>query len=413
VEEILEGLEKVKEKQMRCPVCRSHDVSVFFRWKNAIVHQQFLVTTQQEAQQCKRGDIELRFCSNCGLIWNAVFDPQLLGYSAPYEATQMLSPTFQRYAENMAKYLIEKYDLRLNEILEIGCGDGSFLRLLCQLGHNRGIGFDPSWRSEGGKDMLETILIIPDYYSDRYANYQGDLVCCRHVLEHIHNPIEFLRELGRLTQARHPVFFFEVPNVSWSLRQLAVWDIYYEHCLCFSPSSLSYLFTLCGFNVLEVGEGFGGQYVWIESQFKSRKGESCFEFNIQKEVNELINEVKSFSIGYQRVIEHLTRTIKELTKRHLVVIWGAGAKAVTFLNLLDIQPNQIEFVVDINSKKWAAYVPGTGQKIVSPQFLWQYQPDVILVMNSEYLSEIGDMVKKLGITAKLWTVGTEMEEAHT
>ena len=400
---------------MQCPICDAHNVSVFFRWDNTIVQQQFLASTQQKAQQCKRGDIELWFCSNCGLIWNAVFNPQLLEYSGLYDATQMLSPTFQRYAEDIAKHLIQKYNLRSKEILEIGCGDGSFLRLLCQLGHNRGIGFEPSWRSEGSKDMPENTMVIPDYYSDRYANSQGDLVCCRHVLEHVHNPIGFLRNLGRLTKVRRPVFFFEVPNVSWSLRQLAFWDIYYEHCLYFTRSSLIHLFALCGFDVLEVQEGFGGQYVWIESRFESRKRKNHFKVDVSKEIYELASEVKAFSVDYQRMIENLRHRVNALTlsKHCQVVVWGAGAKAVAFLNLLDIPLSQIEFVVDINPRKWGTYALGTGQRIVSPRFLLQYEPDTILVMNPEYLSEIGDMVKKLGITAKLWVVGSEMEETLT
>lgn len=391
-------------KQVQCPICRSNDISIFYRWENAIVQQQFLMPTQRKAQQCKRGDIELGFCSNCGLIWNTTFNSQLLEYSAPYEATQMLSPTFQMYVEDLAKYLIKEYDLRSKEILEIGCGDGSFLRLLSQLGHNRGIGFDPSWRTESCRDMQKNITIIPDYYSDRYANYQGDLICCRHVLEHIHDPVGFLRDLTRLTQARHPIFFFEVPNISWSLRKVAFWDIYYEHCLYFSQASLRYLFNFCGFNVLEVREGFGGQYVWITSRFESPR-----DVSVSKEVCDLASEVKAFSVSCQRMKENLQHKVNTfaLSKHHRMVIWGAGAKAVAFLNLLNIQPTQIEFLVDINRKKWGAYVPGTGQRIVSPRFLLQYKPDVILVMNPEYLSEIGDMVGKMNIKAKLLVVGTE------
>ena len=40
--------------------------------------------------------------------------------------------------------LIRRYDLRGKEVIEIGCGKGEFLSLLCEVGDNRGVGFDPA-----------------------------------------------------------------------------------------------------------------------------------------------------------------------------------------------------------------------------------------------------------------------------
>ena len=82
-----------------------------------------------------------------------------------------------------------------------------------------------------------------------------------------------------------------------------------------------------------------------------------------------------------------------------VVVWGGGAKGVTFLNTLKTQ-DQIEYVVDINPRKQGRYVPGTGQQIVPPEFLRDYQPDVVIVMNPIYKSEIEQIIKGLGLTAK-------------
>ena len=50
-----------------------------------------------------------------------------------------------------------------------------------------------------------------------------------------------------------------------------------------------------------------------------------------------------------------------------VVIWGAGAKATTFLNLL--RPAAVEYVIDVNSRKHGKYMSGTGQMIVPPESL--------------------------------------------
>lgn len=67
-----------------------------------------------------------------------------------------------------------------------------------------------------------------------------------------------------------------------------------------------------------------------------------------------------------------------------IVLWGAGAKGVTFLNTQKAG-RQIEYVVDINPRKQGMYVAGTGQRIVAPEFLSKYRPETIL---AGYLPEL-------------------------
>lgn len=95
-----------------------------------------------------------------------------------------------------------------------------------------------------------------------------------------------------------------------------------------------------------------------------------------------------------------------------MVIWGAGARAVALLNLLKIQPNEMQYVVDINPKKWGAFVPGTGQEIVGPHLLLQYRPEIILVMNPQYIHEINRIVTNTGISGKTQVIQADLEETH-
>ena len=398
--------------EIQCPVCHASDFSTFFHWENAVAEQQFLQKTQFDAQHCRRGKIELGFCRECGMIWNTVFDPSLLNYAAPYDATQTLSTTFQKYATDTAQHLVDKYDIRGKDVIEIGCGDARFLKLLCELGGNHGIGFDPSWNNENNNELPETIKVIPDYYSDRHADYHADLICSRHMLEHIHNPIQFLQDLAHTTQKQRPLFFFEVPNASWSLRNFAFWDIYYEHCTYFSSVSLNRLFMSCRFDVLDIREGFDGQYLWVESKLNSPEKQNPYRLNTNWEINNLSREVGAFSQAQRRLFEALQRKISTLLKDKKVVIWGAGARAVALLNLLKIQPNEIEYVVDINPKKWGAFVPGTGQEIVGPHFLLQYRPNTILVMNPQYIHEIDRIVTNTGISGKTQVIQADLGETH-
>jgi hypothetical protein len=51
-------------------------------------------------------------------------------------------------------------------------------------------------------------------------------------------------------------------------------------------------------------------------------------------------------------------------------------------------------------------MPGTGQRIVPPQFLADYKPDYVILMNPIYRREVQADLDKMGLAATLLTVGT-------
>jgi hypothetical protein len=118
-------------------------MEIFYELERVPVHSVLLLPTREEAITYPRGDIRLGFCRACGFISNTAFDPSLHEYSERYEETQGYSPTFNAFARRLAEHLIERYDLHGKDIIEIGCGKGEFITLLCDLGGNRGIGIDP------------------------------------------------------------------------------------------------------------------------------------------------------------------------------------------------------------------------------------------------------------------------------
>src|SRR5688572_2141086 len=159
-----------------CPACGGPAASqfLFYEARRVPVHSVLLMPTRAEALSFPQGDIRLAFCRTCGLISNTAFDPRTQAFSARYEETQGFSPTYQDFAHSQAEELIERYDLRGKEIIEIGCGKGEFLSLLCALGDNRGIGFDPAY-VEGRADERagRGVTFIRDLYSEKYAGYRA------------------------------------------------------------------------------------------------------------------------------------------------------------------------------------------------------------------------------------------------
>ena len=100
-------------------------------------------------------------------------------------------------------------------------------------------------------------------------------------------------------------------------------------------------------------------------------------------------------------MDYWIRTIGEFARDgKRIVLWGSGSKAVAFLTSLKLS-DDIEYVVDINPYRHGRYLPGTGHEIVSPEFLQQYRPHKVIVMNPVYCSEIRQELDKLNVVADL------------
>jgi hypothetical protein len=64
----------------------------------------------------------------------------------------------------------------------------------------------------------------------------------------------------------------------------------------------------------------------------------------------------------------------------------------------------VQYVVDINRYRQDKFMPGTGQRIVAPEFLREVQPDHVIAMNPIYREEIARDLDRLGLRATLHTV---------
>lgn len=384
-----------------CPSCGQSNMSVFYEARNVPVNSCLLLSTRRQALSFPRSDVILGFCEACGFISNVAFDASRVNYSSVYEDQQCYSSTFNAFARDLARRLIERHNLHNKSILEIGCGKGDFLALLCELGDNRGIGIDPAYiRGRVKTETSRRLKFVKDYYSERYAKYPGDLICCRHTLEHIYKTADFVNTIRRAIGDRpNTLVFFEVPDVTRVLRELAFWDIYYEHCSYFSLGSLARLFRSCKFEIIDLSTDFGGQYLLIELEPAREKSNKVHES--EESVQETAKHVKYFSANCSDKLNYWKNSLRQIREEgKRIVVWGSGSKCVSFLTTLGIK-DEIEYVIDINPHRHGKFIPGAGKKIMPPEFLKKYNPDIAIVMNSAYCGEIRQLLNEMKVDTKV------------
>ena len=383
-----------------CPVCGSGEVREFVSLLDIPVYCNVLWPTREAAIDAARGDMRLGYCGDCTHIFNTVFDPSLVTYAEDYENSLHFSPRFRAYAEGLAKHLIDGHDLRGKVAVDIGCGRGDFLRLLCEMGDMQGMGLDPTLDGEiGSRTVVGPITFIKDHYSEKYSGLGADLVCCRQVLEHLSAPRDMLVTVRRAVAGREKTtVFYEVPNALFTLRDMGIWDLIYEHISYFTPASLTRAFELSGFEICDLREVYDGQYLSLEVSLAS-DGVPAPE--ARPDPDGTADLVAGFAEEYSSRLKSWGGRLESMTRDgRKAVIWGAGSKGVSFLNALNAE-QAVSGVVDISPRKLGLHVAGTGHKVIAPETIKEMRPDLIIIMNPIYKDEIEGTVREMGVGAEV------------
>lgn len=379
-----------------CPNCGGLTPRIFHSIAGVPVNSCLLFNDRQRARDLECGNIDLAFCSDCNFIYNAQWKPEQTTYSEQYEETQQFSETFANYQREQVQELLDRYSIFGKEIVEIGCGKGEFLSLLCELGSNRGVGYDPSFvPARKGADHSGAEF-KREFFTAETKQRAPHLVCCKMTLEHISQTRAFVGAIRRIASPeRGTIVCIQVPDVRRILAEAAFWDVYYEHCSYFSPLSLQHVLRHAGFDILRTATSFGDQYLTIEAravQPDSRSLDAALEAQTQN----LAGAVAAYDDAVSRSVarwSHLVRSTAASGGR--TVLWGSGSKAVAFLAAVKAEA-EIEYLVDVNPYRWGKFVPGSGKQIMPPEFLSQYQPDLVIAMNPIYAQEISAALRDVG-----------------
>lgn len=390
------------EAKIPCPLCGSRGLRIFYSVKSVPASCNRLWTNKNDALNCPKGDIRLAFCPHCTFISNIAIEPQKNQYDNQYDNSLYYSAHFQGFARKLAAELVQRYDLYGKRIVEIGGGKVDFLSLMISLGNNTGFRIDPFDSKTEAVEQLANGFVSSSLRPLQLASKNDgiDFIFSYHELEHMNNPVNFLRDL-RLTIAQNPYvrLFFAVPNVLRAFEDGDFTDVIYEHVSYFTVPSLRFLFSSCGFSLSDIeeteGEIFDSIYVDATIRRKETAGTESVSKTTAMQIEKSIHQ---FTAKTTKNIQGLSEQVETLLNEgNRIVVWGVGARGVTILNIL--KENRIEYAVDINPRKQGLYVPGTGQKIVQPSFLSDYKPDFVLVSNAPYKAEIQKTLDALKIDA--------------
>jgi hypothetical protein len=347
------------------------------------------------------GRMTMGYCPSCAYVRNLAFDPEIMVYDTTMDTNLHFSPAFQAFSAELVKHLAGRYQLAGKRVLDIGCGQGEFLRELCHTSGGTGVGYDAMYAGLEGRDPSGAEF-HSGYAPRGTALPEFDLFTSRHWFEHITDPYEFLADLRGRAGDREVHGYIEVPDAVYDM-STAGWEVIYPHVSYFDAYSLVRIVERAGWRVEDTGTLFGGMFRFIEVSANAddhpRLGEQPIPGKAERERQ--LAAVATFQQRNASEQKAWRNRIGELAARGArPVLWGAGSRGVQFLTFAD-SDRQLAAVVDVNPRKWGRYLPVTAHRVDPPRTLTELRPEAVIITNPSYRTEIAEELRRLGVDAEL------------
>jgi SAM-dependent methyltransferase len=339
-----------------CLLCKSKDMNTVVELKNIPIAHNLLASKDQSYNLF---DLSYSICCKCGLVQNInPVPPDILysGYNYNFSGWKF-EPHFEKELDTIIAHGLP------NSAFEIGSNDGKFLQGLFERGVKKAYGTEPNPAPYEVSTKLTNLCVfnsmITEAVADHAIDHNGgkfDLVCSRHVLEHVADLANFIKCSKKLL-SDDGLLYIHVPDATGLLGLGDFSLLWEEHISFFTAVTLKKLLALHGFQVFEKHEyNFSGGTVAVLARSASARTGEMLSQDVESEIK-LAQEFAEQGIKYGECLRALLE--KARNRGYEVALYGVGGRASVQINAHGLG-KLIDYALDDQPERQGKFLPGTG-----------------------------------------------------
>ena len=316
--------------------------------------------------------LDLCQCMGCGLVQ---FDCEPVDYYRDVIRAGGFSKTMVELRRYQYKHLIDSYHLEGKKFIEVGCGQGEFLKVLSEFPVEvHGIEHDPHLVELARAQGLDVTEGFTETEDTRFAGGLYDVFLSFNFLEHQPDPSTML-------QAIYPnleddaMGLITVPSFEYIMDHNSYYELIRDHLAYYTFETLTPLLERNGFQVEEcevINRDTLSVIVRKRPQMDTENLLECY-------------------VNLKREMETYMKYLDAWDKK--VAIWGASHQGFTLAATTKLG-EKARYIIDSAPFKQGKFAPASHLPIVGPDHFHEHPVDAIIITAPGYTDEIAASIRQ-------------------
>ena len=315
--------------------------------------------------------LDLCQCMGCGLVQ---FDCEPVEYYRDVIRAGGFSKTMVELRRYQYRNLIKNYDLEGKKFIEVGCGQGEFLKVLSEFPvEAHGIEHDAHLVELARAQGLNVTQGFTETEDTRFPDGLYDAFLSFNFLEHQPDPGTMLQAIYRNLED-DAVGLITVPSFEYIMDHSSYYELIRDHIAYYTFETLTPLLERNGFLVEEcevINRDTLSVIVRKRPQMDTDNLLECY-VNLRREME-----------GYMKYLEAWNKK---------VAIWGASHQGFTLAATTKLG-EKARYIIDSAPFKQGKFAPASHLPIVPPDYFMDNPVDAIVITAPGYTDEIAASIR--------------------
>ena len=316
--------------------------------------------------------LDLCQCMGCGLVQ---FDCEPVDYYRDVIRAGGFSKTMVELRRYQYKHLIDSYHLEGKKFIEVGCGQGEFLKVLSEFPVEvHGIEHDPHLVELARAQGLDVTEGFTETEDTRFAGGLYDVFLSFNFLEHQPDPSTMLQAIYRNLED-DAMGLITVPSFEYIMDHNSYYELIRDHLAYYTFETLTPLLERNGFLVEEcevINRDTLSVIVKKRPQMDTENLLECY-------------------VNLKREMESYMKYLDAWDKK--VAIWGASHQGFTLAATTKLG-EKARYIIDSAPFKQGKFAPASHLPIVGPDHFHEHPVDAIIITAPGYTDEIAASIRQ-------------------